>query len=259
MGYLISGLLTLGLPIFGIYYFWKKKATKLRIFGLAALAFVGAQITSEIVSYLLNPLVSGWLAISSSILSIAIILGIFIAIGSESVRFLIMKRFKNCREKPVVFGFTWGAIQPILLGVLSIVVASQMFFFVSMTVDDYVGMFNESGIYSPTELEQIRVEVESLYATPWYLPLVTSLEYFSLILFQVSFTLIMAHYFKSGQAQYLVFVFLIHAVSMTANLYIQLYNAYLALGVYLALSLATFFSYLKISGMDLKKFQRKYL
>jgi uncharacterized membrane protein YhfC len=259
VGYLISGLITAGLPIVGIYYFWKKKATKTKILGLAALGFIGAQIVSEIISYILNPFVSSWLIISSSILSIAIVLGVFIAVGSESVRFLILKRFKEVKEGPVAFGLTWGALQPILLGTLSLLIASQMFALVSTTVDDYVGMFNESGFYSATELEQIRSQADLLYSTPWYLPVLTSLESIFLIFFQVSFTLIMLEYFKSKQLQYLVFVFLMHSISMTANLYLQLYNTYLALGVYATLSILTFFSYLKISGMDLKKFQRKYL
>jgi uncharacterized membrane protein YhfC len=145
------------------------------------------------------------------------------------------------------------------MGTLFLLLAMQLFPLASMGAESYVSSLNESGLYSATELEAILLDLELLDTIPWYLSLVSALEPLLYIVLQVSFTLIMLQYFSSKKIQYLLSAFLLHTVAIVANLYLQLYNYYLMLAVYALISSAIFFASLRISGLTVKKFRRKYL
>lgn len=259
IGYVVSGILMVALPLMGIYLHRRKRGIGLVIFGAATLTFFVSQLLYIPLNYALESLVSGWLLISSSILTVAIILGVFMALTEESLRFLVLRHFKGYRKEPVAFGLGWGVAQPVLLGVLFLLLAMQLFPLASMGAESYVSSLNESGLYSTTELEAILLDLELLDTIPWYLSLVSAFEPLLYIVLQVSFTLIMLQYFSSKKTQYLLSAFLLHAVAIVVNLYLQLYNYYLMLAVYALISSAIFFASLRISGLDVKKFRRKYL
>jgi uncharacterized membrane protein YhfC len=95
VGYVVSGILMVALPLMGIYLLRRKRDIGLAIFGAATLTFFVSQLLYIPLNYALEFLVSGWLLISSSILTVAIILGVFMAMAEESLRFLVLRHFKG--------------------------------------------------------------------------------------------------------------------------------------------------------------------
>ena len=240
--YFLNVFLMLIMPIALGWFIARKREISWRFFGMGAATFVLAQVFHIPFNWLVLgrfELLSTDFSDIINLLIYAAFLGLSAALFEEGARYLTYRYWATDARtwgKGLMLGAGHGGIESMLLGILVALTYTQLAAIQGGAFLDQI----------PAEqMPLVEAQIEAVFGAPWYMVLLGGVERLFAICFHLSASLLVMMSFIRGQARWLVFAIIWHAlldgVAVVMAVKVSPYLTEAAIGVMAVISLVIVF------------------